>query len=51
MVSAPTEQALMEAWETLQAGLLQGGLEELEAAMTERYKNALADYQAAGYMQ
>lgn len=51
MVSAPTEQALMEAWETLQAGLLQGGLEELEAAMTERYKNALADYQAAGYIQ
>lgn len=50
MVSAPTEQELMETWETLQAGLLQGGLEELEAAMTERYKGALSGYQAAGYI-
>ncbi len=50
MVSAPTEEALLDEWESLQTALLQGGLEDLEAGMTARYKNALPGYQAAGYM-
>ena len=49
MVTAPSDGAVVQRWEALQQQVLQEGIGQVEAAMTQRYQEALARYQAAGF--
>ena len=49
MVTAPSDEAVVQRWEALQQQVLQEGIDQVEAAMTQRYQEALARYQAAGF--
>ena len=49
MVTAPSGEAVIQEWEAFQQQLIQEGIDGVEAAMTQRYQEALARYQAAGF--
>lgn len=50
MITAPSDQALEQLWLALQQALVQGGLDELEAALTRQYSRRLSQYQKAGFL-
>ncbi len=49
LVHAPSEAAVAEGWERLMSDMATAGLDNLEAEMTVRFKDALTRYQQAGY--
>ncbi len=50
MIRAPSDQALETLWRSLQEQLVQGGIDELEKALTHSYSRRLAQYQQAGFL-
>ncbi len=49
MVTAPSDEAVVQRWEAFQQQLIQEGIDQIEEAMTQRYQEALTRYQAAGF--
>lgn len=50
LITAPSDQALEQLWLALQQALVQGGLDELETALTRQYSQRLSQYQQAGFL-